>query len=174
MDDLVVLCDGEAESVHNRAGVKTPVTLGLGHNFLVKGEHAGTRTGLDKLPVEVEVQIENPIGILSTRPSQLAESRVEPLETSHQLEAKRWRKHGGPLAREAFHVPNDTIKFARVLSGERSHHQARFAVSRGARHNQPFVLEPLKRLARAYDSLPTALPVPPRPPGSRGPAGHAR
>src|SRR5208337_947759 len=82
----------------------------------------------------------------STRPSQLAESRVEPLETSHQLEAKRWRKHGGPLAREAFHVPNDTIKFARVLSGERSHHQARFAVSRGARHNQPFVLEPLKRL----------------------------
>jgi hypothetical protein len=55
---------------------------------MVKGEQPETRTGLNDMPVKVEVEVENPIGIPPTRLSQLTESRVEGLEMPHQLEAE--------------------------------------------------------------------------------------
>ena len=78
-DDTRVLGNRYAKLIDDRAGVQSPVALGLRLNGIVECKESRTRTGLNNAPVEAQVELEDTIGVTPARLRDATQSVVQRL-----------------------------------------------------------------------------------------------
>ena len=66
-DNTRVLGNRHAQLIDNRTGVQSPVALGLQLDGIVQRQESRARTGLNNIPMEAQVKLEDVIGIAPAR-----------------------------------------------------------------------------------------------------------